>query len=94
MNEFPIMRDYGERGRRHIPWAMIEPHEGQARLNHDQSLALLASRGGLSACEAVAILENRSWVRMTDADKHLTRLLQEWEAKHPPPEQETATNPP
>lgn len=49
---------------RALPWDMIEPHENQALRNHDQSLATLASRGGLSACEALAVLEDRAWRQM------------------------------
>lgn len=48
-----------------LPWAMIQPHEAQAQLNHSQSLKRLAERGGLSACEALAILDNRRWGRMS-----------------------------
>jgi hypothetical protein len=49
---------------RAIPWDMIGPHEAQAERNHDQSLKTLARRCGLSACEAVAILEDREWRAM------------------------------
>lgn len=49
----------------HIDWALIAPHEGQAIMNHGQGLATLHSRGGLSACEAVAVLEDRPWRQMT-----------------------------
>lgn len=44
-----------------LPWALIAPHEAQARTNHYQSLERLAQRGGLSFCEAAAILEDRKW---------------------------------
>ncbi len=44
-----------------IPWALIEPHERQALKNHNQSLVTLASRGGLSPMEAVAVLTDRHW---------------------------------
>jgi hypothetical protein len=47
-----------------IPWAIIEPHEQQALKNHRQSLAELQRRGGLSPCEAVAVLEDRQWAEM------------------------------
>lgn len=47
-----------------IPWEMIEPHEKQAYSNHSQTLERLAERGGLSPCEAVAILEDRRWHKM------------------------------
>lgn len=49
-----------------IPWSMLAPHEKQALRNHDQTLAGLASRGGLSPCEALAVLEDRPWHRMDD----------------------------
>lgn len=44
-----------------IPWELIAPHERQALRNHDQNLETLASRGGLSPCEAVAILEDADY---------------------------------
>lgn len=47
-----------------IPWAMIAPHERQAQANHSQTLDRLRERGGLSPCEALAILENRPWKKM------------------------------
>lgn len=56
-----------------IPWSLIEPHEAQAKRNHDQTLQRLAERGGLSPCEAVAVLEDRPWERM-EAREALTRL--------------------
>lgn len=49
---------------RGIPWAIIAPHGDQAERNHWQTLEHLAYRGGLSPCEAVAILEDRKWRRM------------------------------
>lgn len=51
-----------------LPMAMFTPHEKQAQTNHGQSLDGLAARGGLSACEAVAILEDRPWRRMSLQD--------------------------
>ena len=65
-----------------IPLAMIAPHEAQAWVNHGQTLARLAERGGLSACEAVAVLEDRRWFSMTPvtADARLTQLVAEWQA--------------
>lgn len=42
-----------------IPWRIIAPHDAQAIRNHaGQNLENLASRGGLSPCEAVAVLED------------------------------------
>lgn len=49
-----------------LPWRIIAGHEKQAQRNHMQSLARLRERGGLSPCEAVAILEDRRWHQMTE----------------------------
>lgn len=46
---------------RWIPWEIIAPHEAQAQKNHGQTLGGLASRGGLGASEAVAILRDESF---------------------------------
>ena len=35
--------------------------EWQAKINHSQSLQTLASRGGLDAREALAIVKRKSW---------------------------------
>lgn len=51
-----------------LPWSIIEPHRRQAFRNHEQSLEQLRARGGLSPCEALAILEDRKWSRMNEAD--------------------------
>lgn len=48
-----------------VPWAFLEPHEAQARANHDQSLSTLAERGGLDPTEMIAVLEHRPWRRMS-----------------------------
>lgn len=66
-----------------IPFALIAPHEKQAHTNHYQSLDKLASRGGLSACEALAILEDRRWHAMPDsleAQRLLINKVREWRA--------------
>jgi hypothetical protein len=57
---FPILQP-PKGGLRSLPWAMLEPHEYQAKANHDQSLQRLAERGGLSAIEAVAVLRGVSY---------------------------------
>jgi hypothetical protein len=44
-----------------LPWALIAPHEAQARANHRQSLERLAQRGGLDPIEAYAVLTDRPW---------------------------------
>jgi len=45
-----------------IPWALF--NQEWAQNNHRQSLEELASRGGLSMCEALAIIEKRSYEHM------------------------------
>ncbi len=57
---FPIM------GGPSIPWEMLAPHERQALDNHDQSLATLASRGGLSPSEAIFVLDDKRWRAVHD----------------------------
>lgn len=75
---FPIMLGYDQRERIGevrraglllivvgVPWAMIEPHEAQAKRNHGgQTLRRLAERGGLGAAEAVAVLCNGPYQQM------------------------------
>ena len=63
-----------------LPWEMMAPHEKQADSNHGQTLRRLDQRGGLGACEAVAVLEDREWRPMTyaAANKRLKELLAEW----------------
>ena len=51
-----------------IPWDIIAPLEAQAHKNHGQTLARLRERGGLSVCEAVAIIEDRHWRSMSEID--------------------------
>ena len=51
-----------------VPLDMVLPHEDQAQRNHSQSLRRLAERGGLSACELAAVLEDREWHPMTVHD--------------------------
>ena len=60
-----------------IPWEMIVLHERQVVENHFQNLVILARRGGLSRCEACAILEDHEWRSMskTEADIRLAELV-------------------
>jgi hypothetical protein len=44
-----------------VPWALLAPHEARAQRNHYQSLARLASRGGLSPDEMCDVLDDRGW---------------------------------
>ena len=55
---FPILNDQVIKA---IPWAAIAPHEAQAQRNHSESLNRLASRGGLSVCEALAVMQGEPW---------------------------------
>lgn len=45
-----------------IPMALLD--ERHAKVNHGQSLARLKERGGLSLCEASAIVERKPWHRI------------------------------
>lgn len=82
---FPVMQPWKRGEPRYngpsVPWAMVQPHERQARRNHgDQSLARLAERGGLSPCELLAVLEDRPW-RAMDAQgacDSLAALVKRW----------------
>jgi hypothetical protein len=51
-----------------IPWRWIEHFDKQAQINHSQSLEHLNSRGGLSVCELLAVVNNRRWHRMTSEE--------------------------
>ncbi len=55
MKEFPIMIS-NQKGKEHIPYDIIKPHEEQALRNHYQTLDRLAERGGLSWAEVYAVL--------------------------------------
>jgi hypothetical protein len=61
--DFPIMAvRNGRRANRFdfvVPWDLLAPHEAQADRNHQQTLERLAERGGLSAREALAVVEDR-----------------------------------
>ncbi|OFQ51993.1 hypothetical protein [Achromobacter xylosoxidans] len=66
-----------------IPFAMIEPHEAQAKRNHGQSLNRLADRGGLAVPEALDILEGRPWASAKNClnnERYLIHLVREWRA--------------
>lgn len=58
---FPVLQP-GVRGPKYVvPWALVAPHEAQARRNHYQPLERLAERGGLSWSEMLAVIEDRKW---------------------------------
>lgn len=59
-----------------IPWALIAPHEAQALANLGHSLDYLAEhRDGMTAAEAVAVLEDRQYRVMPHAESN-ARLLE------------------
>lgn len=54
---------------------LLKSHEAQAFKNHGgQSLKRLRERGGLSHCEAVAILMDRPWREMNPAEANAALL--------------------
>jgi hypothetical protein len=57
-----------------FPMELFRPHERQALRNHGQSLERLSERGGLSWCEALAILEGRDWQKVSDAEERFRAL--------------------
>jgi hypothetical protein len=69
---------------------MIEPFDAQAKANHaGQDLRRLEERGGVSACEALAILECRPWRQMDEQDAYLdlrSRIMK-WETSFKPTDQ-------
>lgn len=65
---FPVMMRSGAWGEAYVPFAVVALHERQAEKNHGQSVAKLASRGGLSPCELAAVLEDRRWHKMKDIE--------------------------
>ena len=71
-----------------LPLAMFAAHAEQAKINHGQTLEVLASRGGLSPAEALAILDDEDWkARPRDAATAtalLAALIDLWERLNPP----------
>lgn len=67
-------KELQERCPKSVPWEILAPHEDQAVDNHDQSLSVLARRGGLSPCEMMAVLEDRRWRLMPD-EEAVDRLI-------------------
>jgi len=47
-----------------VPWDLVLQHEAQCLRNHGQTVQRLHERGGLSASEALAVLEDREWTAM------------------------------
>lgn len=82
---FPIQRDHIKGScYNQIPWDLIAPHDKQAQINHGgQTLARLKERGGLSPCEAIAVIEDRKWeqIKYEDSAARLKQLVEEFESK-------------
>lgn len=51
-----------------VPWSIVEPHREAAMGNHHQTLERLAERGGLSWCELAAVLGDRRWRPLPEAE--------------------------
>lgn len=75
MTDFPVLwqnslKEEREMARlgcpRFVPWSLLEPHEAQAKYNHDQTLKRLAERGGLGPAEMVAVLEGKTLRQIRD----------------------------
>ncbi len=92
---FPILTDYSRKDQeamRHAgspylvvcaPWAMMAAHERQAESNHGHTIQRLAERGGLSPCEALAVIEDRRWTRLPvdEANEKLRAAIEVWLAR-------------
>lgn len=66
------------------PMPMFIEHAEQAFINHGD-VTRLAERGGVTACEAMAILEDRQWRAMppSEAYRRLHDFITGWLSKHP-----------
>lgn len=75
---------------RSVPWSFLAPHEQQARYNHGQTLERLASRGGLSPAEMVAVLKGKPLREMLPSDEAAVPIL--LSLLSTPPNTEETTN--
>jgi hypothetical protein len=66
-----------------VPRAMLAEHLEQCYLNHGVGLDVLARKGGLAASECLAILEDRGWLPMKEAEAHnqLVCAVLDWQLK-------------
>lgn len=55
-----------------VPWSMVADHEPQAKINHDRSLAKLASRGGLSPAGLWCVVHDRRFYDMKTHEPAIT----------------------
>jgi hypothetical protein len=79
---FPVLKSFRDKQATlaSVPWGFVAPHEHQALLNHRQSLETLARRGGLSASELLAVVQDRAWKPESTlvAEGVLRELLAAW----------------
>ena len=78
---FPVM--HGKRIRS-IDWLLVEPHEKQAYANHQQSLKMLASRGGLDPIELWCVVSDMRWrelISLNTPHKELQAIARDCEQK-------------
>lgn len=64
-----------------VPWELIAAHETQCLRNHNLTVEHAASRGGLSAEEACAVIEDRPvkvGILVAQAHEHLATLTRNW----------------
>lgn len=69
----------------YVPWAMLHGHDEQAKRNHaGQDLQRLYERHGMSACEVLAVLDDREWRDMDEEVAHLElhRRVSAFNANH------------
>ncbi|MGC6176758.1 hypothetical protein [Lacrimispora sp. 38-1] len=64
-----------------MPWEVIATHEKQEMSNYGQTIKRLAERGGLDWVEALAVMEDRKWVRLDSeiARKKVLSIVSEQE---------------
>jgi len=76
-NDYPIL-GWQRLG---FPSNLLAEHEPQAQLNHGQSLEQLRARGGLSAQEMLAVLEDRKYQPIEGGEAAAIDLLMPYRAK-------------
>lgn len=64
-----------------VPFEFVAEHDKQCWLNHGQTPRRLTDRGGLSPSEMLAVVEDRRFESMPDADAiaRLRAKLEAWE---------------
>lgn len=75
---FPIRLDAEIK---HVPWDFMEPHQARCIQNHGKPLEDVSMQGGLTPEEALAVLEDRPFERMsmTAATLALKQKVEEWQ---------------